>query len=233
MPGKMISLKAKDGGSFSAFLASPDSGSGPGIVVIQEIFGVNFVMREICHTLAAQGYFALAPDLFWRLEPNCELSDKTDGEWQRAFTFFQTFDVDKGVADIQTSITHLRAVPGCSGKIGAVGYCLGSKLAFLTACRTDVDCSVGYYGVGLDALLGEASNIKKPHLQHIAENDQYVPPDAQKKVKDGLRNNKLCTLHSYAGVDHGFARIGGAHFDAPAARLANERTYASFKKTLS
>lgn len=232
MPGRMITIKAKDGGSFQGFLAAPDSGNGAGIVVIQEIFGVNFVMREICHALAAKGYFALSPDLFWRQEPNCELSDKTEGEWGRAFKFYQGFNADKGVDDIAATIDALRKTAGCTGKIGAVGYCLGGKLAYLTATRTSADCSVGYYGVGIEELLGEAKSIKTPHLQHIAEKDKFVPPEAQAKIKDGLKGNKLVTLHSYAGCDHAFARIGGEHFDAKAATLANNRTYEFFAKHL-
>jgi carboxymethylenebutenolidase len=229
----MIDITAKDGGRFQGFLATPDAGKGAGIVVLQEIFGVNYVMREICHTLAAQGYFALCPDLFWRMERNCELSDRTEGEWGRAFKFYQGFDVNKGVDDIGATVAALRKVNGSTGKVGAVGYCLGGKLAYLTATRTDADCSVGYYGVGLDELLGEAGKIKTPHMQHIAEKDKFVPPEAQAKVKDGLKGHKQVTLHSYAGCDHAFARWGGEHYDAKAAKLANDRTYEFFKRHLS
>lgn len=233
MPGKMITIKAKDGGSFQGFLAMPDAGKGPSIVVLQEIFGVNYVMREICHTLAAQGYIALCPDLFWRMEPNCELSDRTEGEWGRAFKFYQGFDVAKGVDDIAASVEAARKVTGATGKVGAVGYCLGGKLAYLTATRTNADCSVGYYGVGIEELLGEAKIIKSPHMQHIAEQDKFVPPEAQAKIKDGLKGNKLVTLHSYAGCDHAFARWGGEHYDAKAAKTANDRTYEFFKRHLN
>ena len=233
MPGHMITIKAKDGGSFQGVLATPDSGKGAGIVVLQEIFGVNYVMREICHTLAALGYFALCPDMFWRQEPNCELSDKTKGEWDRAFKFFQGYDSAKGIEDISATVDALRHVKGCTGKIGAVGYCLGGTLAYRAATYTDADCSVGYYGVGIDQLLGDASKIKTPHMQHIAEKDKFVPPEAQAKVKDGLKGNKLVTLHSYAGCDHAFARWGGEHYDAKAAKLANDQTYAFFKTHLA
>ena len=232
MPGRMISIKAKDGGSFQGFLAAPDSGKGPGVVVLQEIFGVNFVMREICHTLASKGYFALCPDMFWRLEPGCELSDKTQGDWGRAFEFFQKYDSQKGIEDIGATVAALRTVSGCTGKVGAVGYCLGGTLAYRVATYTDAECSVGYYGVGIDGLLGDASRIKTPHMQHIAEKDKFVPPEAQGKIKDGLKNNKFVTLHSYAGCDHAFARLGGEHFDAKAAALANNRTYEFFAKHL-
>lgn len=232
MPGEMVTISAADGGKFQGFLASPDSGEGPGIVVLQEIFGVNYVMRELCHHFAAQGYFALCPDLFWRQGPNIELSDKSEGEWGRAFGLYQGFDVDLGIKDADAALAHLRGVKGCTGKAGAVGYCLGGKLAYLMATRTDVNCSVGYYGVGIEESLDEQGGIKNPHMTHIAELDQFVPPEAQAKVKGGLAGNALVTAHSYPNVDHAFARLGGAHYDAAAAELANNRTAEFFTQNL-
>ncbi len=161
MAGKEITIKTA-GGSFAGYLASPASGRGPGIVVIQEIFGINAVMRAIADDLSARGYFALAPDLFWRLEPGVQLTDKTDEDWKRAFDLMGRFDPDAGTGDIQASIDCLRALPGATSKVGAVGYCLGGLLAYLTATRTDADASVGYYGVSIQDKLGEAANIKKP-----------------------------------------------------------------------
>src|SRR5579872_7459975 len=146
MTGHEITISGKDG-TFNGYLASPGSGHGPGIVVIQEIFGINKVMRDIADGLAARGFFALAPDLFWRIQPGVQLTDQTDGEWQQAFGLMKQFNLDKGVEDIQSSIDALRVMPGVSGKVGAVGYCLGGQLAYLTATRTDCDASVGYYGI--------------------------------------------------------------------------------------
>ena len=231
MVGSDITIKGP-GGSFGAYLAKPSGGSGPGIVVIQEIFGVNKVVRDLVDGFATRGYFALAPDLFWRLEPGVQLTDKTDGEWKRAFDLMQRFDIDAGVKDIQASISHLRELDGCSGKVGAVGYCLGGLLAYLTAARTDVDASVGYYGVNIDQKLDEARNIKWPLLLHIAEKDQFVNPEAQKKIADGLKHNPLVTLHFYPQMDHAFAREGGAHYDKACADLANSRTDAFFRQHL-
>lgn len=114
-------------------------------------------------------------------------------------------------------------MPGCTGKVGSVGYCLGGKLAYLMATRSDTDCSVGYYGVGIEGALGEAANLRKPLLLHIAEKDQFVPPEAQAQVKEALGDNPLVTLHSYPGVDHAFARVGGEHYDQAGAELANRR----------
>src|ERR1700742_1660549 len=119
MASERVTITAKDGGSFGGYLASPGSDRGPGIVVIQEIFGVNQVMRDIADGMASRGFFALVPDLFWRLEPNVQLTDKTDADWKKALDLMNRFDADKGTADIQSSIDHLRALPGCTGKVGA------------------------------------------------------------------------------------------------------------------
>ncbi len=227
-----IKITARDGGTFSGYLAKPASGSGPGIVVIQEIFGVNQVMRGITDALAKQGYLALCPDLFWRQEPGIQITDKTEAEWQRAFQLFNGFNVDLGVEDLKATLDALRKTPGCSGKVGTVGYCLGGKLAFLMATRSSADCNVSYYGVGLDGILGEAAKITKPTMLHIAEQDKFVPPEAQKKVKDGLAGNPHVTIHSYPGMDHAFAREGGQHWNAQAAGLANQRSAEFFRKHL-
>lgn len=232
MAGKDIVIKSPDG-EFGAYLASPDAGRGPGIVVIQEIFGVNGFVRAVADGFAARGYFALAPDLFWRLEPNVQLTDKSDADWKRAFDLMNRFDAQAGVRDIQTTITHLRGVSGCTGKVGAVGYCLGGLLAYLTAARTDSDASVGYYGVNIQEMLGEAKNIKKPLMLHIAGKDEYVPPAAQAKIVEGLKDNPHVTIHIYPEMDHAFARDGGAHYDRANAELANGRTSTFFRQHLS
>jgi carboxymethylenebutenolidase len=227
-----LRIRAADGGNFSAYLATPKSGKGPGIVLIQEIFGVNQVMRDLADGYAGQGYSVLCPDLFWRQEPGIDITDKTDAEWQRAFKLFKGFNVDKGVDDLKATLATLRKHQACTGKAGSVGYCLGGKLAYLMATRSDSDANVGYYGVGIQDLLGEAKNITKPLLLHIAEKDQYVPPEAQTKIKEALKGNKLVTIYSYPGADHAFARVGGQHYDRKSADLANKRAADFFKKHL-
>ena len=231
MSGKDITVKCDDG-NFGAYLASPASGHGPGVIVIQEIFGVNDVVRSICDAHAARGRFALAPDLFWRLEPGVQLTDKTQEDWGKAFGYMQRFDADTGVTDIQTSISYLRKVPGCTGKIGTVGYCLGGQLAFLSGTRTDSDANVGYYGVMLDKRLNEAGKIKKPLMLHIAGKDAYQPPEARAAISDALKGNALVTIHVYPEMDHAFAREGGQHYDKASADLANTRTDNFFRQHL-
>ncbi len=224
-------------GSFGAYLATPKAAAAgnrtAGILVIQEIFGVNKVMRDICDGLAAQGYVALCPDLFWRQEPGIQLTDQSEAHWQRAFQLFQGFNQAKGTEDLIASLAQLRGLPACSGKAGSLGYCLGGKLAYLMATRSNADCNVGYYGVGIESALNEAGAITRPLLLHIAEKDRFVPKEAQAQIRGGLSHNSNVALYFYPGVDHAFARIGGEHYDAAAAKLANERTAAFFAKHLS
>jgi carboxymethylenebutenolidase len=228
-----ITVRAKDGGQFSAYLATPKSGKGPGIVVIQEIFGVNPWIRQVADRYAAAGYAALAPDLFWRQEPGVQLTDKTKEDWDKAFKLMQGMDQARGIEDVQAAIDALRQNPACTGKVGAVGYCLGGRLAFMTATGTNVDASVGYYGVGLDGLVGDAGKIAHPLMLHIAGKDQFVPSEAQAKIHAGLKGNAKITMHDYAEQDHAFARDGSEHFDGATAKLANDRTAAFFKQNLA
>ncbi len=227
-----ITITAGDGGSFSAYLATPASGSGPGVVVIQEIFGVNGVMRGISDGISAQGYTALCPDLFWRQQPGIQITDQSEAEWAQAFELYQGFDENKGADDLAATLAHLRGLDACTGKAGSVGFCLGGKLAYLMATHTDAECNVSYYGVGVDNNLDEAANISHPLLMHVAVKDQFVTPEAQATIHQALDGNNLVTIHDYAEQDHAFARVGGEHYDKAAAELAGERTTAFFQQHL-
>jgi len=227
-----ITIEGPDG-SFGAYLALPSTTPAPALVVAQEIFGVNQVMRDICDWLAGEGYVACCPDTFWRIEPGIQLTDQTEAEWARAFELFGLFDVDKGIEDLKATLGHLRGLPECNGKAGSIGYCLGGKLAFLMATRSDADANVSYYGVGLAELMDEADNISAPLLLHVASKDQFVPPEAQEVVKTQLAGNPHVTLHVYEGQDHAFARVGGEHYDQAAAELANARSLAHLQAALA
>jgi len=231
MSGSEITIKSVEGEDFMAYLAMPAGGSGPGIVVIQEIFGVNPVMRQWADWLAGEGYVALCPDLFWRIEPGVQLTDGIPEQRARAFEFLAAFDLGKGVQDVDCTIETLRGIEGCSGKIGTVGFCLGGRLAYLSTTRNNVDAAVGYYGVHLTDHLDET--ITAPLMLQVAELDDYMPPEAQRQLHGALDGNPLVTIHDYVGKGHAFARIGGEHYDKDAAQLANDRTLAFFKEHLS
>ena len=228
----METIQAFDGGEFAAYLAVPASGKGPGIVLVQEIFGVNDVMRDIAHKYAELGFVVLCPDLFWRQEPGIQLTDQTDAEWKRAFELYQGLDEAKAVDDAAATMRALRQHTACTGKVGAVGFCLGGKLSYLLAVRYDPDCAVGYYGVGIENALDEASHLYSPLLLHVAGKDQFCPPEAQAKIHAALDSHPLVTLYDYPQEDHAFARVGGAHYNANAAELANLRSLEFFVRHL-
>ena len=222
-----ITIQASDNsGSFGAYVARPNNGGkrAPGIIVIQEIFGVNKVMRDICDDLAAQGYLAVCPDIFWRQEPGVNITDQTQAEWDKAFELFNGFDVDKGVEDLIATLNYTRTMDGCSGKVGDIGYCLGGKLAYLMACHSDADCSVSYYGVDIVSFTDEAKNVRHPLLMHMAENDKFVPAEDRDTIIKELKRYDLISKFVYDDVDHAFARKSGEHYDEDMALKANNRT---------
>ncbi len=229
----MVKIKSFDGGEFDAHLALPASGYGPGVVVLQEIFGVNRVMRHVCDWYAAHGFVALCPDLFWRQEPGVDMTDQTEAEWQKAFQLYQGLDEAKAVEDSAAAVDWLRQHPACAGRVGAVGFCLGGKLAWLLSVRFKPDCAVGYYGVGVEKALDEASGLAAPLMLHIAGKDKFCPPEAQQQIHQQLDQNPLVTMHDYPEQDHAFGRTGGAHYDRAAAELAHLRTLEFFVRNLA
>jgi carboxymethylenebutenolidase len=227
-----VSISTLSGeGSFDCYCARPSGQASAAIVVIQEIFGVNRGIRQKCDRLAAEGYLALAPDLFWRLQPNVELDPDVETEFNAALDLMGKFDQDQGVRDIEATIRHAREKLGCA-TVGAVGYCLGGRLAFMTAARTDADASVGYYAVGVDNLLREKHAIANPLLLHIPTADHFVPAEVQKAMHEGLDDHPKVTLHDYEGLDHGFATEFGNRRNEEAAQLADKRTSEFFARHL-
>ena len=228
----MIKIKSFDGGEFDAYLALPASGYGPGIVVLQEIFGINQYLRDVADWYAAHGFVALVPDLFWRIQPGIELTDKGD-DWNKAIELYQKIDEAKAVEDSAATVEFLRKHTACSGRVGAVGFCMGGNLAYLLSVRFKPDCAVGYYGVSIEKSLDEAKNLNNPLMLHIAGQDKFCPPEAQSQIHAALDSNPLATIHDYPAMDHAFARIGGEHYDAAAAELANLRTLEFFVSHLA
>lgn len=232
MKGRYIQVPSKDG-TFAAYLMASVDGSGPGIVLCQEIFGVNAAMREVADHLAEEGYTVLVPDLFWRQEPGVELGYE-QADFARAFALYQDFNENLGVADIQASLAHLRGLPECSGdELGVVGYCLGGKLAYLAACRLpEVACAVAYYGVGIENALGELEGLRGRLVLHIPELDDFCPPPAREAIVQALARLPRTEAYVYPGVGHAFARPAGAHYDKPSALLAHERSIATLRRVL-
>jgi carboxymethylenebutenolidase len=232
-----ITIEATDGsGRFSAYYAPPSgerAHAGVGaVVLIQEIFGVNASLRDTADQVAGLGYHVLAPDLFWRQEPGVDLTDKSQEEWKKAFALMNGFDPDKGIEDLKATLATARSLPGCSGKAATMGYCLGGRLAFMMATRSDADLNISYYGVGLDGLIAELPNLSHKLVVHIAERDEYFPAQARTRLTDAVRGNNLVETYVYEGAQHAFARVGGVHWDTRSAWIANGRSAAALAEVL-
>jgi carboxymethylenebutenolidase len=218
-------IQATDGsGSFSAYLLDPKTKPAGVVVLIQEIFGVNQAMRDIAAWVADLGFIAVCPDLFWRIEPGIDITDKSEAEWKQAFELFGKFDQAKGIEDLKASVAAARTLPGANGKVATMGYCLGGRLAFMMAEQSDADVNVSYYGVGLDNLLGELGKVSKPLLVHIADRDEFFPAEGRAKVVEATQGHKLVRSYVYPNADHAFARVGGVHWDGRSAAIANGRS---------
>jgi carboxymethylenebutenolidase len=227
-----ISIPTLEGDAqFGAYIARPAGAPKAAIIVIQEIFGVNPGIRQKCDKLAAEGYLALAPDLFWRLSPEVSLDPDVEPEFAQALDLMGKFNQDAGIRDIQAAINFLRETEG-TAKVGCVGYCLGGRLAYMTAARTSIDASVGYYGVGIDGLLGEKEAIANPLLLHIPTADGFVSRETQAAMHAGLDDHPRVTIFDYEGLDHGFATETGKRRHEEAATLADSRTAAFFAEHL-
>ena len=232
MTTQNVTIPALSGGSFSSYLAAPSTQPHAAIVLIQEILGVNQNMRQTADAYAKEGYLVLVPDLYWRLEPGVQLDSENKEQWAKGFELLQAFDVDSGVEDLKASLGFLRQYPSSTGKVSSLGFCLGGKLAYLMAIRSDADANVSYYGVDLDKNLAEATKIHKPLLLHMGENDEYVSPTAQASIQQELKDNPLVTIYRYEGVKHGFDRMGSSAYRQAAAELAHDRTLAFLKQHL-
>src|ERR1700691_5451637 len=148
--------------TFRAYISRPAKLPAPAVVVLQELFGVNADIRATCDELAAQGFIAIAPDLFWRQEPGVDLSVKSEADWQHGLRLYQAYDRDAGVRDIQDTLDAAAKLPECTGKIAIQGYCLGALMTFLTAVRAKVDAAVAYHGADTEKYLGEVENLSAP-----------------------------------------------------------------------
>jgi carboxymethylenebutenolidase len=215
------SLDHKD--NIPAYVAQPEGTPRGTVIVVPEIFGVNPGIVAKADDWARAGYVAIAPDVFWRQEAGVELDHDIPEEMTRALAMMGAHNFPAGLEDIRALIVWARAQnPG--GKVGLVGFCMGGLIAYQAAARTDIDASVGYYGVGLDGLVGEAANIKGELLLHIPTADAFTSPKQQAAIHAGLDTVPNVTLFDYEGLGHGFAETKGSRRDEAGAVLADART---------
>lgn len=232
MVGEDIRITASDGGDFGAYLAMPDidtdTGPGPGIVMLHEIFGVTGWIRETADLFAAQGYCVAAPEMFWRLEPDFVADFRIPAEREKGFKYRGLIDHDKAVEDIAATIARLKAMPECNGKIGVTGFCTGGTLTYLAAARLDIDAAAAYYGTQIHEFLDEGTGISCPTLLHAGTSDEHVPLDVLGQIKSALSGNGQITLHEY-DAGHAFSHTERAdHYVAEASQLAHTRTFELF-----
>jgi carboxymethylenebutenolidase len=231
MKTSTIKVPLRDG-TMSAYLAIPDRTPAGAIIAIMEIWGVNDTMRYHAHEFAEAGYICLVPDLFWRQEPDVELSDRDPADVAKAFDLYYDFDYDLSVQDMEDIRQYLKTLPECNGKVGAVGYCLGGKLCYLMCCRTEIDCAVAYYGTYIEHNIREAGNLHRPFMLHMAMKDRWVQKEVNELLMRRLSPNPLVEIHQYPGADHAFARHGGLTYSKPEADRALALSLDFFKKHL-
>jgi carboxymethylenebutenolidase len=213
-----ITIEGRDG-VFAAYIARPKASPAPAVVVLQEVFGVNSDIRQTCDDLAEQGFIAVAPDLFWRQEPAVDLSVTSEADWQHGLRLYQGYDRDAGARDVKDTANFVTKLPGCSGKVAVMGFCLGGLMTFLTAIRYGVDAAVIYHGGDIEKYLGEIGEFDAPLLMHLAEEDEFIPKPAQAEIKAAFAAKSNTKIYSYPGQRHAFARHNGAHYNAAAAAL--------------
>jgi carboxymethylenebutenolidase len=219
---RWIEISTNGGDSFEGYLALPKAGKGPGVVIIQEIFGVNSHIRAVADQYAADGYVALAPDIFWRIGPRIELG-YDGGDADKAMELLGKFDVALAVSDVSATAEALRASPDVVGNVAAVGFCLGGRLAYLAAAKGSVDFAVAYYGGGIHAHLDQADDVKVPIQFHYGELDAHIPSDVVDAVKQRFAG-KDAQVFTYPGADHGFNCTDRASYNQKASALAHGRT---------
>jgi carboxymethylenebutenolidase len=216
-----IDIQGEDG-TFQAYQALPRGGKGPGIVLIQEIFGVNAHIRGVAEQYAADGFVVLAPDLFWRQGAHIELS-YDEADWQKAAALKQATDVNRAVADIAATVQALRGIDGVQ-QVTSLGYCFGGLLSYLSAAAGTVDAAVAYYGGGIQNHLDKADAVTVPLLLHYAGRDKHIPAEAIKDVAERLGDRENVEIHVYPNAEHGFNCSHRASYHQPSAVEAHGHT---------
>lgn len=230
MSNKKEWVEISNDGKFQGYLCLPPSGRGPGIVLLQEIFGVNEHIRGLADNFAQAGYVVLAPDVFWRSQRRVSFGyDRAERE--QAMALMKETDLSIATSDIGTAVSKLRWLDGVVGKVTAIGYCYGGLLAYMAAASGSVDAAVAYYGGGIQNRLEHADSIEVPILFHFGALDAHIPMSAVKSIEQAFAGRDNATVYIYPDADHGFNAGVRASYHEASAKLALRRTFA-FLKTL-
>ncbi|HEU5003071.1 MAG TPA: dienelactone hydrolase family protein [Actinomycetota bacterium] len=215
-------------GEFTAHTVVPDAGSGPGLLIIQEIFGVSPYIKDVCDRVAALGYVAMAPDLYWRITPGVSIDEQDPDALQRAMGYGGRLDFEGAVGDAVASLKHLKALPEVQaggGKAGVMGFCLGGGISYRVAAAADPACAISYYGSAVPDALGVAGDIHCPILFHFGLEDNYLTVGRQAAVREAFAGNALAEFHDHEGAGHAFDNHNSPRFSHPrAAAEAWEQT---------
>ena len=232
MAGKTIDIKTATGSGMTGYLALPEGEKGPGLLLVQEIFGVNSHIKEVADLYAAAGFVVLAPDAFWRVQPNVQLG-YTPEDVQKAMGLAKQLDQAQSMIDMQDALKTLRSQPQCGGKVGVVGYCFGGTVAYKLATSDLVDAAVGYYGGGIAQALDSAKNLHCPLMLHFGEKDAHITSESVDKIKAALKDQGHVEIFVYKNADHGFNCDQRASYDRFSAMLAYGRSYCLLKNALT
>jgi carboxymethylenebutenolidase len=222
------SITAPDGGRFAGHLALPSGGHGPGLLLIQEVFGVNAYVRDVAERLAHLGYVVLAPDVFWRSQPGFELDSSDQATIGPAVEMAGTWDPEVGLDDLSAAVRHLQELPEVTGAVGVIGFCFGGTQAFRLAATGDLTCAVSYYGSGVAELFESGVTPQCPIMFHFGDNDPYLPNEQVAVVKTATADDHRAVVHVHHGAGHAFDNHLAPHFSDPAAAEAAWSETAAF-----
>ncbi|SRR6266545_1609059 len=209
----------EDAGGMPCHVALPEGGSGPGMLVLQEIFGLNDYVRSRASTLAELGYVALAPDLYWRLEPGVEIAHDEPG-LQKAFGYLQRLDGPQAARDAASALDHLRGLPEVTGGAGVIGFCMGGRIGYHVTARAHPDAAVLYYGSGIADALDLAPDVRCPVLFHFGGDDPYIPSEQVERIRAAFAGRDEVEIDVQPGAQHAFDNHLAPMFHVPAARAA-------------
>jgi carboxymethylenebutenolidase len=218
MASRLDSVTTTDG-SFGLQVWRPESGTGPGLLLIQEIFGISDYIQAVAEDLAGLGYVVAAPDLFWRLEPGYVAGHDQEG-LTRSLEISSRFDAEQGVADAAAALDHLAALPEVEGGLGIIGFCLGGTIAYFLAAQTNPDIVISFYGSGVPDNTDALDRIASPLQFHFGGSDPYIPRDQVARVEAAAAGKSNVEIHVEEDAGHAFHNRKSAmfHMPEPAAR---------------
>lgn len=226
-----LKISTREDGSFDAYIASGNGASRPALLICPEVFGVNSHMRSLADRFAQQGYLAVVPDLYWRVEPGLELPYDEAG-LKRGSEILAQIDAELATQDLGLVMDAVRKLPDCNGKIGVLGFCIGGTIAYLAAARLGADAAVGYYAKGVENFLEEARGISCGLVLHYGGADRFIPPSVVAEVREATQGMANVEVYDYPGVDHGFNSEDRKAYNPEVAAIAMQRTLALLETSL-